>query len=105
MQGNENWKWGAVFILLAIFLVTANQAYKTINQEDFEPPDDWQKGDSWDLENSTENIGDNLTINNKDIDNIGIKEKKNDSSIISDKVIDTDNASASSGDGIDWDKL
>jgi hypothetical protein len=51
MQGKDNWKWGLVFILLAIFLVTANQAYKHIaSQEDFAPPDDYKKGDSWDLE-------------------------------------------------------
>ncbi|MDD3000306.1 MAG: hypothetical protein PHF29_00950 [Candidatus Riflebacteria bacterium] len=51
MHGNDNWKWGVVFILLAIFLVTANQAYKhVVSQEDFEPPDDYLKGDSWDLE-------------------------------------------------------
>ncbi|MDD2623413.1 MAG: hypothetical protein BWY02_02707 [bacterium ADurb.Bin157] len=51
MHGNDNWKWGVVFILLAIFLVTANQAYKhVVSQEDFEPPDDYLKGDSWDIE-------------------------------------------------------
>lgn len=49
--GNETWKWGVVFILLAIFLITANQAYQHVsNQEHFEPPDDYLKGDSWDLE-------------------------------------------------------
>lgn len=51
MHGNDNWKWGVVFILLAIFLVTANQAYKhVVNQENYEPPDDYSKGDSWDIE-------------------------------------------------------
>ena len=50
-NGKENWKWGAVFILLAIFLVTSNQAYKAIvNQEDFEPPEDWKYGDSYEIE-------------------------------------------------------
>jgi hypothetical protein len=49
--GNETWKWGVVFILLAIFLVTANQAYVHVtSQEDYAPPDDYKKGDSWDLE-------------------------------------------------------
>jgi len=49
--GNDTWKWGVVFILLAIFLVTANQAYQHVsNQEHFEPPDDYLKGDSWDIE-------------------------------------------------------
>ena len=50
--GNETWKWGLVFILLAIFLVTANHAYVHItSQEDFPPPDDYKMGDSWDVEN------------------------------------------------------
>lgn len=50
-KGNENWKWGVVVLLLAIFLITANQAYQHLaNQETFEPPDDYLKGDSWDLE-------------------------------------------------------
>ncbi len=49
--GKETWKWGVVVILLAVFLITANQAYQHIaNQETFEPPDDYLKGDSWDLE-------------------------------------------------------
>ncbi len=49
--GNETWKWGVVFILLAIFLITANQAYQHVtSQEHFEPPDDYLQGDSWDLE-------------------------------------------------------
>lgn len=51
MQSKENWKWGVVFILLTIFLVTATQAYKEISKfEDFDPPDDYKKGDSWDIE-------------------------------------------------------
>jgi len=50
-NGNETWKWGVVFILLAIFLVTANQAYQHVtSQETYEPPDDYLKGDSWDIE-------------------------------------------------------
>lgn len=50
--GSENWKWGAVFILLAIFLITANHAYQNVTkQEAYEPPDDYLKGDSWDIEN------------------------------------------------------
>ena len=49
--GKETWKWGVVVLLLAVFLITANQAYQHIaNQEDFEAPDDYLKGDSWDLE-------------------------------------------------------
>lgn len=49
--GKETWKWGFVVLLLAIFLITANQAYQHIaSQEDYPPPDDYQKGDSWDLE-------------------------------------------------------
>lgn len=49
--GNETWKWGLVFVLLAIFLVTANQAYvHIISQENYPPPDDYKYGDSWDIE-------------------------------------------------------
>ncbi|MDD3145791.1 MAG: hypothetical protein PHD82_00695 [Candidatus Riflebacteria bacterium] len=49
--GTETWKWGVVFILLAIFLITANQAYQHVtSQEHYEPPDDYMKGDSWDIE-------------------------------------------------------
>ncbi len=51
---NETWKWGVVLILLAIFLVTANQAYQHVTtQEYYEPPDDYKMGDSWDLEHSS----------------------------------------------------
>ncbi len=50
-NGKENWKWGAVFLLLAIFLITANQAYRSIaDQEDYDPPTEWQDGDSYDIE-------------------------------------------------------
>ncbi len=53
-SGKETWKWAVVVILLAIFLITANQAYQNIaNQEDYAPPDDWQKPDSWDLEHNS----------------------------------------------------
>ncbi len=49
--GKETWKWGVVVLLLAVFLITANQAYQHIaNQEEFEAPDDYLKGDSWDQE-------------------------------------------------------
>ena len=52
--GKETWKWALVVILLAVFLITANQAYQHLaNQEDFAPPDDYLKGDSWDLEHNT----------------------------------------------------
>lgn len=50
-NGSETWKWGVVFVLLAIFLVTANQAYQHVtSQETFAPPDDYLQGDSWDME-------------------------------------------------------
>ncbi len=50
-SGNETWKWGVVFVLLAIFLITANQTYQHIaSQETYAPPEDWKAGDSWDLE-------------------------------------------------------
>lgn len=53
-NGSETWKWGVVFILLAIFLVTANQAYQHVtSQENYEPPDDYLKGDSWDIEHQS----------------------------------------------------
>jgi len=49
--GNETWKWGAVFILFAIFILVANQAYLALSgNEDFAPPKDWQEGDSYDIE-------------------------------------------------------
>ena len=52
--GKETWKWALVVLLLAVFLITANQAYEHLaNQEDYEPPDDYKKGDSWDLEHQT----------------------------------------------------
>ncbi|MEW6711654.1 MAG: hypothetical protein AB1403_17665 [Candidatus Riflebacteria bacterium] len=52
--GTETWKWGLVFVLLAVFLVTANHAYVQItSQEDYPPPDDYKQGDSWDLEHQS----------------------------------------------------
>ena len=52
--GKETWKWALVVILLAVFLITANQAYQHLaNQEDYAPPDDYLKGDSWDLEHNS----------------------------------------------------
>jgi hypothetical protein len=49
--GREPWKWGLVLMLLAVFLVVANQAYVAVtSQETFDPPDDYLKGDSFDLE-------------------------------------------------------
>lgn len=49
--GSETWKWGLVFVLLAVFLIVANQAYVNVtSQEVFAPPDDYLKGDSWDIE-------------------------------------------------------
>ena len=52
--GKETWKWALVVLLLAVFLITANQAYQHLaNQEDFDAPDDYLKGDSWDLEHQT----------------------------------------------------
>ncbi len=52
--GNETWKWGVVVLLLGVFLITANQAYQHIaKQEVYEAPDDYLKGDSWDLEHQS----------------------------------------------------
>lgn len=52
-KGNENWKWGVVVLLLTVFLITANQAYQHIaNQEDFAPPEEDYR-DSWDLEHQS----------------------------------------------------
>lgn len=50
-MGNETWKWGLVCALLAVFLLVANQAYQALTtQEEFSPPDDYLKGDSFDME-------------------------------------------------------
>jgi hypothetical protein len=52
--GREPWKWGMVLVLLAIFLVVAHQAYVAVtSQETFDPPDDYLKGDSFDLEHQS----------------------------------------------------
>ncbi|RCK80216.1 MAG: hypothetical protein OZSIB_3398 [Candidatus Ozemobacter sibiricus] len=52
--GNETWKWGLVLILLAIFIMVANQAYIAVtSQEDYPPPDDYKQGDSYDLEHQS----------------------------------------------------
>lgn len=52
--GSETWKWTLVFILLAVFLIVVNQAYQHVaGQEHYEPPDDYLKGDSWDLEHNS----------------------------------------------------
>lgn len=49
--GKETWKWALVVILLAVFLITANQAYEHLaNQEDFAPPE--TTPDSWELEHN-----------------------------------------------------
>ena len=50
--GDETWKWALVLVLLSVFVVVANQAYKAVNNPDdhFAPPDDWSKGDSFDQE-------------------------------------------------------
>ena len=50
--GKETWKWGVVVLLLAILLITANQAYQGL-EEEYAPPDDYTKGDSWDLEHQS----------------------------------------------------
>lgn len=49
--GKESWKWGLVLILLAVFLLIAHQAYVAVtSQEDFQPPEDYLQGDSYDVE-------------------------------------------------------
>ena len=51
--GSDTWKWALVAILLAVFMITANQAYVHVtSQEDYAPPDDYLRGDSWDVEHS-----------------------------------------------------
>lgn len=51
--GNETWKWVLVFVLLTVFIITANQAYLYISKlEDHPPPDDYLLGNSWELEQS-----------------------------------------------------
>lgn len=52
-SGSDTWKWVLVAILLAVFMITANQAYVHVtSQEDYAPPDDYLQGDSWDVEHS-----------------------------------------------------
>lgn len=52
---NEIWKWALVVILLAIFIITANQAYVHVtSQKDYAPPTDYLNGDSWDQEHSSD---------------------------------------------------
>lgn len=52
--GNDTWKWGLVFVLLAVFLIVANQTYVQVtSQEDYAPPDDYLQGDSWDIEHQS----------------------------------------------------
>lgn len=50
--GTETWKWAFVMVLLAVFIVVGNQAYKSLsNPEDqFPPPNDYLEGDSYDKE-------------------------------------------------------
>lgn len=52
--GRERWKWTLVVILFVVFLILANHAYEAINsQEYYPPPDDYLKGDSYDLEHGS----------------------------------------------------
>jgi hypothetical protein len=69
--GNETWKWGLVFLLLAVFIAVANQAYVHVtSQEDFAPPDDYLKGDSWDIEHgSGPGAGQPMQITPQDLTN------------------------------------
>ncbi|MFZ2956765.1 MAG: hypothetical protein WA705_07750 [Candidatus Ozemobacteraceae bacterium] len=48
--GEETWKWALVICLLSVFLLLGNQAWKSFNnpEDQFEPPDDYMKGDSFD---------------------------------------------------------
>ncbi|MBF0498536.1 MAG: hypothetical protein HQM09_00250 [Candidatus Riflebacteria bacterium] len=50
--GEETWKWSLVIILLAVFILVGNQAWRSFNNPDdqFEPPEDYLKGDSFDQE-------------------------------------------------------
>ncbi len=51
-MGNDTWKWALVLVLSAVFILVAHQAYKSLNNADdqFPPPDDYLKGDSYDLD-------------------------------------------------------
>lgn len=57
--GSENWKWVLVVILLGVFVVVGNHAYLAIYnpQDDFPPPNDHLKGDSYDIENGLSGPG------------------------------------------------
>jgi hypothetical protein len=50
--GDESWKWALVIVLLGVLVAVGNQAYKSVyNPENqFDPPDDYLKGDSFDIE-------------------------------------------------------
>jgi hypothetical protein len=50
--GEETWKWALVFVLLGLFILVGNQAYKAVNnpEDQLPPPDDYLKGDSYDQE-------------------------------------------------------
>ena len=51
-MGNETWKWAMVLLLSAVFIIVAHQAYKSLynSDETFPPPDDYTKGDSFDID-------------------------------------------------------
>lgn len=51
-MGNDTWKWALVLVLSAIFILVAHSAYKSLHNADdqFPPPDDYMKGDSYELE-------------------------------------------------------
>ena len=52
--GREPWKWGVVFLLLAVFVAVANQAYVVVSShETHPPPEDWKMGDSFDQEHKS----------------------------------------------------
>jgi hypothetical protein len=110
MHSKDNWKWGLVFILLAIFLVTANQAYKHIaSQEDFAPPDDYKKGDSWDLENPKSQPSDTSSANSS-IYNRSDTVPDDPSGLLTDDDMSNDSYDDTSdlpdkGDDINWDEL
>ncbi len=97
--GNETWKWGLVFLLLAIFIAVANQAYVHVtSQEDYAPPDDYLKGDSWDIEHgSGPGAGQPMQITPEDVSG-----QPENSSEYDDESNSTDNAPA---DEVDWDKV
>lgn len=118
MDGKENWKWGAVFLLLAIFLITANQAYKSItSQEDFEAPTDWMEGDSYDIEqrknanaamdqNENASSNESTEVISPNQENLSKKEEENNSVGDQNKnVSDEETTSQNPNDKIKWDNL